>query len=38
MMSLTEELEDVKEYRKENVVFGNKSNLTDTSFTLTFTA
>ena len=31
MMSLTEELEDVKEYRKENVVFGNKSNLTDTN-------
>ena len=25
------ELEDVKEYRKENVVFGNKSNLTDTN-------
>ena len=31
MMSLREELEDVKEYRKENVVFGNKSNLTDTN-------
>ena len=28
---LTEELEDVKEYRKESVVFGNKSNLTDTN-------
>ncbi len=24
------EQEDVKEYRKENVVFGNKSDLTDT--------
>lgn len=27
---MLKEQEDVKEYRKENVVFGNKSNLTDT--------